>query len=58
MRRNHKIVLEKLDKIERNTNLKETNEGRSKKVPLKVRKQREIPEDQDIEKAGILSNII
>ena len=48
MRRNHLIVLEKLDKIERNTKLKETNEERSKKTPIKVRKQREIPEDQTL----------
>ena len=53
MRRNHKIVLERLDKIERNTKLKETNEERSKKTPIKVRKEREIPEDQDIERADM-----
>ena len=51
MRRNHKIVLEKLDKIERNTKLNETNEERSKKTKIQVRKQREIPEDQDIGRA-------
>ena len=53
MRRNHKIVLEKLDKIERNTKLNETNEERSKKTKIQVRKQREIPEDQDIERADL-----